>query len=293
MTCQTLHRWLLEAEPRRRMPAELRAHVADCPRCQRLQHYLRRIEQNLALVPVPPTTARSAFLREFLAPAGPPIVAAPVVAPPPARSWRYLAAVAAAVLVLIGSGVIFYALRPDAETVAPAPVARRPQLLDNLLERDLRLAQATTQRERVEALADLADDLHGETQFLTLEANPTDLDTLARLYAQVVREGIVPRARDLPAAQRRSVLVRIAERLLETASAADRRSKEAPAYAAVLNTIAIASSSRSSSAAALTWPARRPTIRFNEPCSATVWPKTWPRSSKRPSRSVTMCGSSF
>jgi hypothetical protein len=94
-------------------------------------------------------------------------------------------------------------------------------LLEKLLERDLRLANAATQRERVEALADLADDLQGETRELALDAEEADLKTLSELYGQVVREGIVARAQALPAAERREVLAPIADRLLKAGKAAE------------------------------------------------------------------------
>jgi hypothetical protein len=240
MNCQALQRWLLKADHPGRVPAEVRDHLADCAACRELQRRLLLIEQHVPLMPVPPSEARADFLHKFLAPPEPPLVVRPRVAAPPVRLWGYLAAAAAILLFLGTTAVVFYLIRPNPVEPGAAPVAShaRPPLLDTLLERDLRLARATTQRERVEALADLAEDLHGETQLLAPEANPADLDALARLYADVVREGIVPRARDLAPTERQEVLARVARRLSETATAADRRSHQVPASARALEVIA-------------------------------------------------------
>jgi hypothetical protein len=239
MKCPEFRRRLLKAEDPGRLPAEVRGHLAGCPRCRRLYGHLRQLELDVSELPVPPTSARAGFLEHFLAPPPPPVVTRPVVSAPRLSPWRYLTAAAAAVLFLAAAGLVMFAFRPGPDNV-PHPVSASRPLLNSLLERDLRLARATTQSERVEALAELADDLHGETEFLAPEANAADLQALASLYGEVIREGIVPRARDLdlPAEERRQLLTRIADHLTEAARTADQRAEQVPASASALQAIA-------------------------------------------------------
>jgi hypothetical protein len=242
MNCRSLQRWLLQAEDPVRLPAEVREHLLECPACRRLQSRLVRIEQHAGRLPVPPSTAKADFVREFLAPARgagfQPAAGAPGrLEAYPTRPWRYVAAAAAAVLFLVGAGLALLALRPHTTPNETAPIVNRP-LLDSVLERDLRLAKAATQRERVEALAELAGDLHTETQILAPAATAEDLDALAQLYAQVVRDGLVPGAWSVPQTERREVLGPIARRLAETATAADQRARQVPASAPALLAIA-------------------------------------------------------
>src|SRR5262249_45340372 len=96
--------------------------------------------------------------------------------------------------------------------VDPGPAAPRT-LVSRLMDCDLRLAEADSPRKRVEALADLADALHSETRAVTSVAGADDLGALATMYEQVIRDGVVPRARALPAGQRKGVLDPIVSRL--------------------------------------------------------------------------------
>jgi hypothetical protein len=105
-------------------------------------------------------------------------------------------------------------------------------LLANLLERDLRLASATTPRERIEILADLAEDLRQGTQQIAPAATQEELKAIACLYEQVVRDGIVKQAQALPATDRERVLDPIALRLDQTASQVDRLAREVSAQRA-------------------------------------------------------------
>jgi hypothetical protein len=208
MNCDLVQRRLLKAESPTRLPDSLQAHLADCPTCREWQRQLVQLEGYVNQLPVPASPAKAELLRLLSSPA------AATTAWPARRtwSWRLPAGLAAAVLLLAVGGWLLYLLRPAPPAPEVPHEVQRP-LLDNLLERDLRLANATTQRERVEALADLADDLQGETRALALDADVSDLESLSLLYGQVVRDGIVPRAQALPAAERRAVLTPIAERL--------------------------------------------------------------------------------
>jgi hypothetical protein len=114
-----------------------------------------------------------------------------------------------------------------------------PPLLATLLQRDLRLARAGSARERVEVLASLADDLHHETRTAAAAAGGEEVGTLARLYEQIITEGILKQARALPASDRSVVLDPIAARLAESAADVEQLLHDVPAeYAAPLNGMA-------------------------------------------------------
>jgi hypothetical protein len=100
--------------------------------------------------------------------------------------------------------------------------------LTSLLDRNLRLAKARTPRKRLEALVDLADDLQGQARRLIRGAEVEDLQELARLFEQVVDEGIIRGAVGLPADQRPEVLPAAADRLARAGRDAGRLAQEAP-----------------------------------------------------------------
>jgi hypothetical protein len=88
------------------------------------------------------------------------------------------------------------------------------ELVTRLADLDVRLAEADTPRKRVEALADMAESLRQQGQALRrADDGAEEMGEVARLYEQVVREGVVARARQLPPAERRQVLDPIVRRL--------------------------------------------------------------------------------
>src|SRR5205823_5793347 len=101
-------------------------------------------------------------------------------------------------------------------------------------------AEADTPRKRVETLAELADALHRETHTLAPEAPIKDLQDLASLYEQVIHDGVVPRARTLPAAERREVLVPIRTQLARVERDAERLAEKASSAAPLLQIAAAA-----------------------------------------------------
>jgi hypothetical protein len=136
-------------------------------------------------------------------------------------------AIAAAVLLLLG----WWAVQPPAAPPPERPPTERPAddpLLAKLVRRDVQLARADTPRERLEILANLADDLHDESRALALAATGDGLEDLARLYEQVVRGGIVKQAEALPAAERRLLLRPIGRRLDGAAGATERLLRQVP-----------------------------------------------------------------
>jgi hypothetical protein len=90
------------------------------------------------------------------------------------------------------------------------------------------MAAASSSRDRIEALAILASELHGETRLLARADAPEELWALARLYEQVVREVTEKHVRDLPAAEHGQVLVPLAGRLAWAEAEAERLAREVP-----------------------------------------------------------------
>jgi hypothetical protein len=143
---------------------------------------------------------------------------------------------AAAAAVLIACGILLgLALTRHAPPAAEAPLAEQ-DLLIRLVDCDVRLAETGSPGQRVETLAELADALRREGDALRrADGGEDELREVARLYAKVVREGVVSRARALPPAERRRVLDPIADRLARAErEAREQAARHAPAAGPLL-----------------------------------------------------------
>jgi hypothetical protein len=259
MNCTVIQRRLLESERPGSPPAELEEHLAVCLSCQKWQQRLVQLEHHVPVLPIPVTSARATLLGQIAAlpvkqksqaqeskdsgqhanrQAAPVRSRVPDLSVP--RRWGSLAAGAAAAVLLLGlswwmlQGPGGTAMQDASKKNAAVP----DPLLACLLQRDLRLAEAKTTRERVEVLAGLADDLNAETQNLARTADADDLQELARQYQRVVEDGVVLRARDLPARERLQVLHPIAARLARAGHDAESLAMEVPSAAGPLHRIA-------------------------------------------------------
>jgi hypothetical protein len=227
MNCKAVRTHLLQATDPGRPSAAVAEHLAQCPACRQWQDRLRQLADALPLLPVPPTTAKADLLCKLekipVAPRRPVAVVAK-----PSRLAAFFnspafppAALAAGLLVF----AFTWWLLPTPRGVPIAQGPRRPApdpLLASMMQRHLELARAKSPGARLTALADLADDLQKETQALALaEANADDLDVLARLYVQVVSQGVAERAPLVPEAERRDLLGPIVNRLEQTSKSAD------------------------------------------------------------------------
>jgi len=220
MTCDVCQRRLLASKAPADPGPEVRAHLGSCPECARWHRSLVQIERNVSRLPVPTTHARQPLLARILgqtepAPAPPP---APVLALPWWRKpFALRAMVAAAAGFLITCGVILGLMlmhRRGPETPLAEMADPDQDLVARLAGCDVRLAEADTPQKRVEALAELADALRQEGQALRgADGGRAELTEVAGLYERVIREGVVPRARTLPADERRAVLDPIVKRL--------------------------------------------------------------------------------
>jgi hypothetical protein len=241
MNCWQCRRQLLEEN----LTAEVETHLAGCPACRQWHKLLLQIDSTVPLLPVPEPTRAWQLPDELPAPLPFPEPAPrPVIRIP----WRRLAFGAgglAAAGVLIACGIFLgNMLSPPAKNQL-GPVVKKGEeektLAGKLLELDMKLAQTDSPRQRVETLAKLAQNLEGESRSLAQVAAPKDLHSLAKLYSKVVEEGLVQRARKLPAKERRQVLDPILSQLMVAKKEAEEMMQKAPPEkAAPFQVIAVA-----------------------------------------------------
>lgn len=86
-----------------------------------------------------------------------------------------------------------------------------------VLELDVQLAQTEDPRQRVEILAALAEVLHREAKAFSQAGGEgtKELQALAKLYGQVLKDGVVARAQDVPMGERQAILGPIAQKLTQ------------------------------------------------------------------------------
>jgi hypothetical protein len=252
MNCDALQKHLLGLEWPAQAEGDARAHLAGCVACREWQRHLVQLERAATRLPVPPAhAARDAFVRSLLA--APPAVGAPPAKPgtngrrrsvamvlgslildPHASPRRrvgagIVAGVAASLLLFITSWLAWYSWHGDGPKQFAGSTEKQPvtdPLVAELMRRNLKLAKGGTPRERVEAMAGVAGELHARSNALARTAGAEDMELLAQLYGRVVREGIVGRAAVLPDAERRAVLEPIALQLGRAESEAERLAAE-------------------------------------------------------------------
>jgi hypothetical protein len=136
---------------------------------------------------------------------------------PPAPAWNSLAyplTAAAALLIGIGIGWLGWSPGPnglrDGTGVGGAAETRvtkeaEDKLVARLVDHNLRLAESVDPLEQFHLLNAVATDLRSEAIRLARQTAPEDLPLLTALYEQVLRRGVVGRARSLPAPQRQAL----------------------------------------------------------------------------------------
>jgi hypothetical protein len=245
MNCQDCQRYLLSCERFDSRPPDVAGHLAECLACGQWQKRLLQIESHVPSLPLPLSSGKEAFLQSFLE-------GGPLLPPALARIWSrrqritLATGLAAAILLVACAVMLIQGLSrrdPQRPLLAKGPRITDKTLAGKLLELNLRLAEDDSPRRRVETLAKVADNLQGESRALAKVAGPKDLDALARLYTMVVRDGIVARARNIPADQLREALDPIAEQLSRTRREAEDLARKAPDAAEPLRVIAAAARS--------------------------------------------------
>jgi hypothetical protein len=151
---------------------------------------------------------------------------------------RLAVAAATAAVVLLTLGIVWLLPRrdqgapptpafpgPEVAAVAPVPPSQEP-LVARLLNQDLRLAETFAADEQVRVLADMANDLGTEALRLARQGPGEALAAVSGWYEQVVRRGVIGRARTLPSARQQQVVAPVVRQFQDTASAAERAVQE-------------------------------------------------------------------
>jgi len=239
MNCQTIQNRVLALPDPRLLPDPLREHVNACPGCLAWWKQAARIERILAELPVPPAPAdkKTALLQEL---SGPVIHTVPAIERRSfaTRFWsvpavRTMAGLAAAVLFAVG-GWLMIRPGPGSPNIQAKPSS--DPFLERIVQRDLALAQARTADQRLDVLGSLAGDLSTEAQSLSKIANPEELRDLSGMFQKVVNDGIVEQARKLPEhsltqTQKKELLNRLSQKLLDAGRQADEAARESPPHA--------------------------------------------------------------
>lgn len=246
MNCTVLQRRLLSAEHPEQPSADLKSHLAQCPSCRAWHRRLVQMERLVPLLPIPPSTARDAFLQRLTGPSRREAIADPttlwrstLIAGPKERALRKVSlafALAAALLVFALAWWSWPRGPLSGSELLKQEQVRLEERLGNSMHAD-------TSKERLLRLARLAEEIHVEARKLV--DNSEKLEQRARFYARVVGEHLLEQARQLPPDERRRVLTDIASRLSNTESEASRLSAQlkgaSPRSAAAFDQIALAS----------------------------------------------------
>jgi hypothetical protein len=240
MTCDATRRRLLAAERPAHPPLEVKRHLAGCAACRAWHHALVDLEQQASALPAPPFAGKARLAALFRTPAPAPRPAAgpapaplpllrvvrpaPLETPAKERGLRKaaLAVALAAAVVLLAVGLWSW---PRPAGPSGPPVAQAPRPLENIRVRHAgRMTLARTPRQKVEALADFADDLHAEARRLAREPGDgsRDLGDVTGDYVRVVGVELMASAEAVPAGERPAVLRPVAAQLAETESRVER-----------------------------------------------------------------------
>jgi hypothetical protein len=229
MNCVTIQRRLLGSERPDQPSAEVRDHLASCPACQDWQRRLLHLEQQLPLLPVPPSTRRERLVQQILQSS--PATPASPTGVDPRRSLQLSGrsssgslkerglqklALAFALAAALACFAIGWWAWPHQPEVPVDPFQQRVQQLDWRLANKKPL-------DRIQILADVADQLHDEAQANVND--PERMALVAQFYTEVLRKYLVPSAQELPPQDRR-FLADVAQRLDHTESEASRRAAE-------------------------------------------------------------------
>ena len=170
----------------------------------------------IPLLPLPPSSAKDAFVRRFVRQGGPVVRRVPLPWPTPAKERGLrklsLAVAIAAVLAVFTLGLWSWPPPPAAHT---APVPAWVAEVRHSKEQILALA---TPRERVERLTDLAATLQDKARAMTHAGDAENLTSLAALYGEVVESDLLEHAGSLSADDRPTVLKAVAVRFGEAES---------------------------------------------------------------------------
>lgn len=252
MNCEAVRKLVLASEDPARIPKGTRGHLNSCRACRAWLMAFRRLEAAAAVLPVPPPPGGgpAALVARFRAavpapqPTRPPDPDAelrpvelrplPVPAPAsvPSRPRRSRKDRAAAwwpaglgAAALLGLAVWLGGPRtPPGEAALPAD-----PLLDAVVRSNADVAKARGPADRLDALAGLAEGLQDKAVEVAKLAPADDVDALAKLFVEVVRDGLTEQARDvmrLKKKPRDEAVKDVVERLTKAEQGAERVAAE-------------------------------------------------------------------
>ena len=251
MNCTVIQRRLLSAEHPDQPAAEVRSHLNQCPACRAWQRRLVQVERQIPLLPVPPSTRRAELLQRILGPVPGDVAHLPIAEPP--NHWRHTLAPGPkerglrklSVAFALAASLLIFALAwwswPHDNTTSSQGGARLAEQ-DKLEQRLRKVLLAEKPQDRILQLAGLAEEVHDEARGLV--DNTEKLNQWADFYSRLVGKELLEQARQLPPAERLTVLEPVASRLGKTESKASHMAVDlkhtAPNSAASFDRIALA-----------------------------------------------------
>jgi hypothetical protein len=244
-TCATRQQALTALADPRRLPAELHAHVKGCVGCRGFRRGLLALDRLVPQIPVPssPPHVRADFLANLPAESGLPPIIVRRPAPKPGSSpalvaargiwaareqWQYAAGIAA--MLTLGVGLWWVSAGP--RVAAPEVAKMRHELLSKEVTCLAALTRAETPAEKVAAWTRFAADVQAEAKLVYKAAPDGDMQSLERMYARAVSEGLLTQAALLPPgltpAQRQAALAAADGHLQRAATEAEALAQGAP-----------------------------------------------------------------
>jgi hypothetical protein len=225
MNCDAARRLLLD-EHSGRSSDDVRRHLLGCAPCRLLAQRLTQVERQIPRLPVPPSSARDAFMRRFRASTGPVVrhVALPWPTPPKERGLQKLS-VAVAIAAVLAVFTLAWWSWPHSPSV---PAHTEPTLIAQIRQERDRIAALPTPRERVERLDALATDLQDKARTLSRVGDAESLVQLAAVYDDLVSVDLPANAVAVPPEDRAAVLTGVESRLVRAESEFSRLWNEKP-----------------------------------------------------------------
>ena len=240
MNCQAIQNQILNLPDPRELTSALREHVLTCSACQAWARQAALLESLLEHLPAPPAPGdkKGALIAE-LTQAEPVIRPLATPAARPAfglaavqflrRNAGYVGGLAAAVLVAVGAYWLWP--KPQQPEVVTAPTQKHP-LLEKIVAGNTALARTNSTARKLEVLGGMADAISGETRGMARIAGGAELRQMAGWYDDVVKDGMLKQAANLPIDMRPEekdkLLNGLADKLKADADEAERLSREAP-----------------------------------------------------------------
>ena len=168
------------APPRRRLPG-----------LPALGRRLALVERQLPCLPVPSSSAQSAFVRRFLRTGGPVVKHLPLPWPKPVkeRGLQKLSLAVAIAAVLAVFTIAWWSW--PRLSAPPAPAHSEPSWVAQIHEKRDRIRALIEPGKRVEQLTVLAAELRGQAESLTYDGDVQGLASLANAYKELLGDDLL------------------------------------------------------------------------------------------------------